>query len=201
MQFVLAMAPFYHCSFYRRCFASECGVNIHIAQKHDTGYQDLALESDIPDGNYIDFLDTLAEDPIEPNEDNMETVYVNNGNEVIDDSINHSCRKQSISNISLNENKNVNGKQSKKLLHAPNDATKISVASVLLENDRDDYSYAPANDFEDEIEFQLFPKNGKEELEEENVELNAAELEFANVVNNDRKGFNNYDDNFFGFVT
>ena len=58
-----------------------------------TGYQDLALECDIPDGNYIDFLDTLAEDPIEPNEDDMETVYVNNGNEVIDDSINHSCRK------------------------------------------------------------------------------------------------------------
>jgi len=113
MQFVLAMAPFYHCSFCQRCFASERGVNIHIAQKHDTGYQDLALESDIPDGNYIDFLDTLAEDPIEPNEDNMETVYVNNGNEVIDDSINHSCKKQSRSNTSLNENKNGNGKQSK----------------------------------------------------------------------------------------
>ena len=195
------MAPFYCCSFCPSCFASEHGLNIHIAQNHDTGYQDLALESDILDGNYIDFLDTLAEDPIEPNEDDMETVYVNNGNEVIDDSINHSCRKQSISNISLNENKNVNGKQSKKLLHAPNDATKISVASVLLENDRDDYSYALANDFEEEIEFQLFPKNGEEELEEENVEFNAAELEFANVVNSDRKGFNDYHDNFFGFVT
>ena len=105
MLFVLAMAPFYCCSFCPRCFASEHGLNIHIAQKHDTGYQDLALESDIPDGNYIDFLDTLAKDPIVPNEDDMETVYVNNANEMIDDSINHSCRKQSISNISLNEKK------------------------------------------------------------------------------------------------
>jgi len=108
------MAPFYCCSFCPRCFASERGLNIHIAQKHDTGSHDWALESDIPDENFIHFLDTLAENKIEANEDDMETVYFNNANELIDDTISHSCKKQTRSNTSLNENKNWNGKQSKK---------------------------------------------------------------------------------------
>jgi len=64
--------------------------------------------------------------------------------------------------------------------------------------DTDDDAFAPSYDSEEEIGLEIYPEEkSNDQLDE--VEI-AEELEFVNIVNDDRKGYNDYHDNFFGFV-